>query len=52
MRSGFSFKDADDIFKGAFDGRDPFEGFFDDFDDNNDMFGMGGGGFFGEPKKS
>jgi DnaJ-class molecular chaperone len=39
----FSFADADEIFKRAFGGRDPFAGFFGDDDD--DFFG--GFGNFG-----
>ena len=34
MRSGgFSFQQADEIFKNFFGGRDPFADFFDDHDD-------------------
>ncbi len=44
MRSGFSFADADEIFKRAFGGRDPFADFFGDDDD---FFGGGFGGFGG-----
>lgn len=40
MRSGFSFAQADEIFKRAFGGRDPFEDFFGDDDDF-----FGGSGF-------
>lgn len=39
MRSGFSFAEADEIFKQAFGGRDPFEDFFTD-----DFGGFGGFG--------
>lgn len=45
-RGGFSFADADEIFRRAFGGRDPFEDFFGDNDD--DFFGQG---FFGKPQK-
>jgi hypothetical protein len=44
MRSGFSFAEADEIFKRAFGGRDPFADFFGDDDD---FFGGGFGGFGG-----
>ena len=48
--SGFSFGDADEIFRRAFGGRDPFAGFFDDDDD---FMGMGGfGGLMGNQQKS
>lgn len=40
-RGGFSFADADEIFRRAFGGRDPFEDFFGDDDD---FFGHGFGG--------
>jgi len=40
MRFGFSFKEADDLFRRAFGGRDPFEDFFGDDDD---FFGGGFG---------
>jgi len=42
MRSGFSFAEADEIFRRAFGGRDPFESFFGDDDD--DFFGGHFGG--------
>jgi len=44
MRFGFSFKEADELFRRAFGGRDPFEDFFGDDDD---FFGGG----FGQSKK-
>ena len=37
---GFSFKDADDVFRKFFNGKDPFEDFFD----MDDGFGRGGMG--------
>jgi hypothetical protein len=40
----FSFGDANDIFKQAFGGKDPFASFFDDDDD---FFGNSGFGQFG-----
>ena len=40
MRFGFSFIEADDLFRRAFGGRDPFEDFFGDDDD---FFGGGFG---------
>jgi hypothetical protein len=43
MRSGFSFAEADEIFRHAFGGRDPFEDFFTD-----DFGGFGSG--FGRSK--
>ena len=47
--SGFSFREADDLFRRAFGGRDPFEDFFGDNDD--DFFGDFGG-FGGQKKKN
>ncbi len=46
--SGFSFREADDLFRRAFGGRDPFEDFFGDNDD--DFFGDFG--FGGQKKKN
>jgi hypothetical protein len=40
--SAFSFRDAEEIFKRAFGGKDPFESFFGDDDD---FFNAGFGGF-------
>ena len=34
MRQGFSYSEADEIFRRAFGGRDPFESFFGDDDDD------------------
>lgn len=42
MSSGFSFAEADEIFRRAFGGRDPFASFFGDDDD--DFFGNPFGG--------
>ena len=52
MRSGFSFAEADDIFRRAFGGRDPFEDFFGDDDDFGFFGGFGsiGGGMKREKK--
>jgi len=43
MGSGFSFAEADELFRRAFGGRDPFANFFGD-DDDDDFFGNPFGG--------
>ena len=51
--SHFTFRDADQIFRDFFGGKDPFQSFHDEDDDFMGGFGGFGGGYgggFGQPK--
>jgi len=48
---GFSFKDADDVFRKFFNGKDPFEDFFDMDDGFRGFQQMGDFGGMQQPKQ-